>query len=288
MSEVVGAKVRKAKRALVKSRPGVYPVGVRLFALGGVGFLVFSAAISSASCSGSEDGSAGPSGNIISGNDASTGGKPGTGGDGGVGGALSIDGSNQSGDGPAPDGKPVAVNLIPNGDFSQGNTLFGSDYAFATANTAEGQYTVGNNAQAFNGLLITAGDHTSGSGLMFIGNGKATPDRVWFTTAPIAVQPNTTYYFEAFVMNLCCASGLGNGVDPVGPSELSFYANDQLLGTRTSSKLGVWEGLTTTWDSGAQSSVSLKLVNANTVAAGNDFAADDVYLGIVSTVQPPR
>ncbi|MCC6897741.1 MAG: hypothetical protein IT377_02140 [Polyangiaceae bacterium] len=82
--------------------------------------------------------------------------------------------------------------------------------------------------------------------------------------------------------------GLGNGVDPVGPSELSFYANKQLLGTRTSSKLGVWEGLTTTWASGSATSVTLELVNANTVAAGNDFAADDIYLGVVSTVQPPK
>ncbi|MBK7583623.1 MAG: hypothetical protein IPI67_25945 [Myxococcales bacterium] len=245
------------------------------------------AAASGQSCGGGDsDGTAGPAGGVV-GTGASSGGKPSTGGSGGSGGSLLIDASPPS-DGPPPDGKPVAVNLIPNGDFTQGNTLFGSDYAYATTNTMEGQYTVGTNAQAFNGLLVTAGDHTTGSGLMFIGNGKATPDRVWFTTSPIAVQPNTNYYFEAFVMNLCCASGLGNGVDPVGPSELSFYANDQPLGTRTSSKLGVWEGLTTSWSSGSATSVTLKLVNANTVAAGNDFAADDIYLGIVSTVQPPK
>jgi len=190
---------------------------------------------------------------------------------------------------PPTDGKPSPVNLIPNGDFEQGNTLFGSDYAYATTNTLEGQYTVGTNGQAFNGALVAAGDHTSGAGKMFIGNGKATPDRVWFTTT-ISVQPNTTYYFEAFVMNLCCtaASGVGDGVNPVGPSVLSFYANGQLLGTRTSTKLGVWEGLTTNWDSGSSTTVDLKLVNSNTVALGNDFAVDDVYLGTVSTVLPPN
>jgi hypothetical protein len=183
------------------------------------------------------------------------------------------------------DGKPNAVNLIPNGDFEQGNTLFGSDYSYATINTVEGEYTVGTNGQAFNGALEPTGDHTSGSSLMFIGNGKATPDRVWFTTS-IAVAPNTQYYFEAWVMNLCCASGLGDGINPVGPSVLSFYANGQLLGTRTSAKLGVWEGLSTVWDSGSSTTVDLKLVNANTEALGNDFAVDDVYLGTVSTVNP--
>jgi hypothetical protein len=191
-------------------------------------------------------------------------------------------------DGPSTDGKPMAFNLIPNGDFEQGNVLFGSDYAFAVNNTVEGQYTVGTSGQAFNGALVTAGDHTSGTTKMFIGNGKSTPDRVWFTQTSIPVQPNTQYYFEAFVMNLCCATGLGNGIDPVGPSVLSFYANGQLLGTRTSMKLGKWEGLTTVWSSGSATSVDLKLVNANTEALGNDFAVDDIYLGTISTVNPPN
>jgi hypothetical protein len=179
-------------------------------------------------------------------------------------------------------GKPV--NLIPNGDFELGNVLFGSDYAYAKYNSKEGEYTVGKNPQDFNGALVMAGDHGTGFGSMFIGNGAATPDRVWFV-ASIAVQPSTTYYFEAWVMNLCCSGSQ----DPVGPSVLSFYANGTLLGTRSSTKIGVWEGLTTTWSSdSATTTVDLQLVNANTVAMGNDFAVDDVYLGTVSTVLPPN
>jgi hypothetical protein len=176
-------------------------------------------------------------------------------------------------------GKPFAQNLIPNGDFELGNTLFGSDYAYATINQIEGQYTVGTDPQAWNGALIMKGDHTTGWGNMFIGNGKSTPDRVWFTTQ-IAVQQNTQYYFEAFVMNLF-------GYDentPVGPSKLSFYANGELLGTRTSAKVGVWEGLSTTWTSGNATTVDLQLINAETQAIGNDFAVDDIYLGTVSIV----
>jgi len=186
------------------------------------------------------------------------------------------------------DGKPSAPNLIANGDFEQGNVLFGSDYAFATNNTVEGEYTVGTSGQAFNGSLVNAGDHTSGIGKMFIGNGKATPDRVWFSSSAVNVAPNTQYYFEAWVMNLCCASGLGDGINPVGPSVLSFYANGQLLGTRTSTKLGKWEGLSTTWNSGAATSVTLKLVNANTDALGNDFAVDDIYLGTETSIIIPN
>jgi hypothetical protein len=183
----------------------------------------------------------------------------------------------------APDGTLLAMNLIPNGDFEQGNMLFGSDYAYATLNHVEGEYTVGNNPQAFNGALVKAGDHTSGSTMMFIGNGKSTPDRVWFTMK-LAVKPNTQYFFEAFVMNL-----FGYDMNtPVGPSKLSFYANGALLGTRMSSKVGVWEGLSTTWSSDAATSVDLELVNAETQAIGNDFAVDDIYLGTISTVDPPH
>lgn len=187
---------------------------------------------------------------------------------------------------PPDSGKPPVPNLVPNGDFEAGNTQFASDYTYATINTVEGEYTVGTNPQAFNGNLLVVGDHTTGKGLMFIGNGKATPDRVWYA-GPISVSPNTKYYFEAWVMNACCPPPYGNGMTPVGPSELSFYANDQLLGTRTSTQLGVWEGLGTTWDSGSATSVILKLVNANTQPSGNDFAVDDVFLGIESSIDPP-
>ena len=199
-----------------------------------------------------------------------------------------FDGGFNFGDAEAPDGgKPVVPNLVPNGDFELGNTQFSTDYSYATLNTVEGEYTVGSDPRAFNGNLLMIGDHTSGSGLMFIGNGKATPDRVWYS-GPIAVNPGTKYYFEAWVMNACCTPPYGNGVDPVGPSELSFYANDQLLGTRTSVQLGIWEGLSTTWDSGGATTVNLKLVNANTQPAGNDFAVDDVFLGVESSIPPPK
>ena len=68
---------------------------------------------------------------------------------------------------------------------------------------------------------------------------------------------------------------------------LSFYANEELLGTRTAEGVGHWVGLSTTWHSGSATTVTLKLVNANTVLIGNDFAVDDVFLGTESTVPPP-
>ena len=60
------------------------------------------------------------------------------------------------------------------------------------------------------------------------------------------------------------------------------------LGTATTNLAlaGTWEGLSKSWNSGLNTSVTLSLINRNTAAAGNDFAIDDVFLGTTSTVTP--
>jgi hypothetical protein len=179
-------------------------------------------------------------------------------------------------------------NLVSNGDFEAGNSLFSSDYDFSPAsNTAEGQYTVRSDPFPWNANFISAADHTSGTGLMFVGNGAPVDAKVWFSSSPIPVTPDTDYFFEAWVMNVCCKAGFpgsNNGTTPVNPATLSFYANDVLLGTRTTSSLGAWEPLSTTWDSDVATSVTLRLVNANLIAQGNDFAVDDIFLGTESSI----
>ena len=107
----------------------------------------------------------------------------------------------------------LSFNLVPNGDFESGNTQFGSDYTFSPAsNTAAAQYTIRTDPFPWNPFFISAGDHTSGSGNMFVGNGAPAEERVWFSSA-IPVMPDTDYFFESWVMNVCCNPGLGQS-DP--------------------------------------------------------------------------
>jgi hypothetical protein len=181
-----------------------------------------------------------------------------------------------------------AQNLVTNGNFEGGNTGFTSAYAFSPGgNSTEGQYTVRSNPFPWNGLFISAADHTSGSGLMYVGNGSPTNGSVVWASGPIAVAQNTNYFFEAFVMNVCCSSPFpGNS-----PSILEFSVaglTTESLGTATTNLAlaGTWEGLSKSWNSGLNTSVSLSLINRNTAAAGNDFAIDDVFLGTTSTVTP--
>ena len=48
--------------------------------------------------------------------------------------------------------------------------------------------------------------------------------------------------------------------------------------------MGAWNGLSTSFNSGGATTATLSLINANTIAAGNDFAVDDIFLGTQSTV----
>ena len=180
----------------------------------------------------------------------------------------------------------AAPNLVTNGNFESGNTGFTSDYAFSSAgNSIEGQYTVRANPFPWNGLFISAADHTSGSGLMYVGNGSPIDGSVVWASGPIAVTQNTDYFFEVFVMNVCCSGPFpGNS-----PSILEFSVaglTTESLGSATTdlTLAPTWEGLSKSWNSGLNTSVSLSLINHNTAAAGNDFAIDDVFLGTTSTV----
>lgn len=181
-----------------------------------------------------------------------------------------------------------AANLIPNGDFSLGNTQFGSDYTFAAftpcGNTAENQYTVGTNPAVWNcnpTLVVSVGDHTTGTGNMLIANGGNTGLRVWFTSAPIAVTPNTTYFFEAWILNWSTTS-VGSQA-----AQLTFRANGVDLLTASASGVGMWTPVSAMWNSGASTTVSLELFNSTAGLVGNDFAVDDIFFDVTSSIQTP-
>ena len=98
------------------------------------------------------------------------------------------------------------INRVTNGDFELGNTGFSSSYIYVpSSNTAEAHYTVRTSPSFWNPFFISAGDHTSGTGNMFVGNGSPTAGSlVWGASATISVLPNTDCFFEAWAMNVCC------------------------------------------------------------------------------------
>lgn len=172
------------------------------------------------------------------------------------------------------------VNLIVNGDFSAGYTEFTSGYNYVADDPLSesdvwdpGTFTVDDNSIGRHPLWVTAGDHTTGNGNMLLANGEETQGIVVWERTVSSLALNTNYFFEAFVMNLCCTD-----FERPGP-QLGFYANGVLLGIGATQTPGLWTGISQLWNSGSNNSVTLQLRNASTIYDGNDFALDDLYLG---------
>ncbi len=162
--------------------------------------------------------------------------------------------------------------LVNNGDFSQGDTGFSSDYTFGNSTggngplDGEGQYRVTNSPTSVHDNYANCGDQTTGSGNMMVVNGADSPVNVWCQT--ISVVPNETYAFSAYVASMISEN----------PAVLQFRINGTLLGSpfAASSATCLWTEFFELWPSGTTSSAEICISNQNTIDAGNDFAIDDI------------
>lgn len=163
--------------------------------------------------------------------------------------------------------KVTGANLIANGNFSQGNTGFGSDYVYANPNLFESQYYVGPSSRAWHGAMSDCHDHTTGTGNMMMVNGSPTTDaKVWHQA--INVTPNTNYAFSTWVQSIY----------PENPAQLQFSINGKHVGSIITATLPTcnWIQFYTTWNSGTNTTADISIVNKNTIGQGNDFALDDI------------
>lgn len=166
--------------------------------------------------------------------------------------------------------------LTEDGDFEQGNNgSYESQYPYSTQLGGYGTYTIASDPyQASGGATWSAtfGDHTTGSGLMFLGDGATTANvTVWQETVP--VQPGTTYSWEFWAANADSDVGPGGAV-----AQLQTYINDQAVGDPLVLPIagGQWVSLDANWTAGAETAATIALVNLDTSGTDNDFALDDV------------
>jgi gliding motility-associated-like protein len=167
-------------------------------------------------------------------------------------------------------------NLIKNGDFSNGNFSFTSEYRYSNVNTTEGEYFTGTNPSAWNGALAGCKDHTSAAGNMLMVNGSPTLNQyAWRQT--VTVLPNTNYAFSTWIQGLISTN----------PAQLQFSINGKDLGNliNASSSPCTWTQFYTTWNSGSNTTATISIVNKNIIRQGNDFALDDISFAPVFTRQ---
>jgi len=167
-------------------------------------------------------------------------------------------------------------NLVNNGDFSQGNTAFSSDYTFSNNLQPESTYSVVADASTVHPGFV-GNDHTNPpTGLFMVVNGAGTPGvDVWCQTVP--VTPNTDYAFSTWVSTLVLSS----------PAILQFSINGVQLGTpfNAPSSLNDWVQFFATWNSGSSTTATICILNQNTTLGGNDFGLDDIVFSTFCDAQ---
>jgi len=167
----------------------------------------------------------------------------------------------------------LALNLIQNGNFENGNVLFTSAYSYSPNDYRPPRiYSVDTNPNLHHNSWANYSAH--GGDYMMIVNGAEDPNVNVWATPTITVVPHTNYYFSAWV-----ASDY-----PENPAILNFSINGTLIGSLTASTTtGLWQQFYAVWNSGTNMTADLSLVNQNTAFHGNDFTLDDIVL---DTIRP--
>lgn len=173
----------------------------------------------------------------------------------------------------------LGPNLINDGDFSSFSTTtpcFYTDYNYYSGSSmyTNTQYGVTNNPNSLvTTFFVSMGDHTTGTGPMFVANGSTT-----VTTTPIVWEENRipvcegkTYVFSMWYAN----------VDPPGggpeTANLQIDINGTTYGLYTPTPSGVWLPIYITWTAPAGTiAADIKVLDVNTWDNYNDFAIDDI------------
>lgn len=169
-------------------------------------------------------------------------------------------------------GNSPSANMVTNGNFSQGNLGFTSDYLYiANAGTSGVQraYGVVTTANAWFQFFPSCNvEHTTGTGKMMVIDGStinAGADKVWGQT--ITVQPNQTYTFSYWVQTVALPN----------PANLEVRINGVVVGTDLAPSAECnWSLRTYTWNSGTSTSAQIAIYDKVVTSAGNDFALDDI------------
>ncbi|MFA8437210.1 MAG: hypothetical protein ACEPOZ_22095, partial [Marinifilaceae bacterium] len=178
-----------------------------------------------------------------------------------------------------------SIEMIQNGDFSQGNTGFSSEYGYvATASSSalwdEGKYAVGTNPNNYHSNFSSCSDYIGPApdNMMIINGAPDEGVEIWSQT--INVIPNTYYAFSTWFTS----------VHPDNPAELQFSIDGVLMGApfKLSGTTCEWEEFYALWHSGSSTTADISIVNKNTIRSGNDYALDGISFNELKEIQDSR
>ncbi|MEZ4838885.1 gliding motility-associated C-terminal domain-containing protein [Flavobacterium sp.] len=172
--------------------------------------------------------------------------------------------------------KSSPTNLVFNGDFTEGNVGFITDYSqVADPNPfgVQASYDIVLNPNAWFAAFASCGDHTSGDGNLMVFDGSTDPTgtiRVWCNENVINVEPNTEYTFSYYIAS----------VAPENPAEMQVQINGVTLSETLDapSVTCQWTLHSFLWNSGSNTTATICIFNLESASNGNDFALDDISL----------
>lgn len=161
------------------------------------------------------------------------------------------------------------VNLIYNGDFSQGNIGFISGHFYTSGpTTQQGFYSVFPNTQDFNIWFENCEDNSpTDDNMMFIADCATSPGiTAWYEQ--VVVIPNQSYTFSAWFTNIFWTA----------PPLIQVTINGVQVGTnlQLETQNCLWQEFTITWNSQNNTTAAIDIQSLNLDIDGNDFAMDDV------------
>ncbi len=167
------------------------------------------------------------------------------------------------------------LNLITNGDFTNGNIGFSSDFSFNNGwNLQYRSYKLDDKTNTWEWFTACGSRPAETSGNMMIGYGGGT-QRFWYQNIT-TIQPNTDYTDYKFTY---WAVNLGQNID------LKVTVNSVQVGTSTILSTAnadcAWKQITVTWNSGSATSAVFAIVNNKDSGSANGFALDNITLTAV-------
>ena len=180
--------------------------------------------------------------------------------------------------------RAAGINLLTNGDFSQGNVGFQTDYAFrANAPTAlwpDGTFGIVTRGDQDHPLWTQTLDQ-DGEGTFGAFNGLLEPSSVWRET--ISVIPGWWYTFSAFAVNLCCTVPQP---EPNGAPELTLRINGADITAIPTDGPGRWVGTSIAIQATAKQ-LEIEIANTATWFTANDFGLSSLSLTHDAPTQVP-
>ncbi|WP_425556451.1 beta strand repeat-containing protein, partial [Flavobacterium chungnamense] len=163
--------------------------------------------------------------------------------------------------------------LIVNGDFSQGNSGFGTDYQYLASAPVTGvqkAYGIVARPNLWFAPFSNCPDHTTGTGNMMVVDGSnlnAGNDRLWSQTVP--VLPGQNHTFSYWIQTVATPN----------PAQIEVLINGVSQGIGLAPAIatcGNWTQYSYVWNSGASNTAQIVMYDRTTSVAGNDFAIDDI------------